>query len=144
MVLEKLTTNGCFLRQETLDLFRELHASPCIKISFDGVGHHDWMRGVPGAEKDAERAFRLCAENGFRTLAQTQVHRGNIDVIPETLRFLEDLGVTSTRIIRTTPVPRWVKNAPDGAPHEGYSMCKEAIGRGCRSFSANKSRSTNC
>ena len=121
MVLEKLTTNGFFLRQETLDLFRELHASPRIKISFDGVGHHDWMRGVPGAEKDAERAFRLCAENGFRTLAQTQVHRGNIDVMAETLRFLEDLGVTSTRIIRTTPVPRWVKNAPDGSlPLEEY------------------------
>ena len=121
MVLEKLTTNGFFLRQETLDLFRELHASPRIKISFDGVGHHDWMRGVPGAEKDAERAFRLCAENGFRTLAQTQVHRGNIDVMAETLRFLEDLGVTSTRIIRTTPVPRWVKNAPDGTlPMEEY------------------------
>lgn len=121
MVLEKLTTNGFFLRQETLDLFCELHAAPRIKISFDGVGHHDWMRGVPGAEKDAERAFRLCAENGFRTLAQTQVHRGNIDVMAETLRFLEDLGVTSTRIIRTTPVPRWVKNAPDGAlPMEEY------------------------
>ncbi len=48
-------------------------------------------------------------------MAQTQLHRGNIDVIPETLRVLEDLGVTSTRIIRTTPVPRWVKNSPDGS-----------------------------
>ncbi len=121
MVLEKLTTNGFFLRQETLDLFRELHASPRIKISFDGVGHHDWMRGVPGAEKDAERAFRLCAENGFRTLAQTQVYRGNLDAMPETLRFLEDLGVTSTRIIRTTETRRWLKNAPESSlPLEEY------------------------
>ncbi|MCR5092693.1 MAG: hypothetical protein K6B72_01830 [Lachnospiraceae bacterium] len=30
MVLEKLTTNGCFLQQDTLDLFRELHAAPLI------------------------------------------------------------------------------------------------------------------
>lgn len=121
MVLEKLTTNGFFLRQETLDLFKELNTSPRIKISFDGLGHHDWMRGVSGAEEDAIRAFRLCAENGFRTLAQTQVHRGNIDVMRETLCFLEDLGVTSTRIIRTTPVPRWVKNSPDGSlPMEEY------------------------
>ena len=115
MVLEKLTTNGWFLRQETLDLFRELKAAPQIKISFDGVGHHDWMRGRQGAEQDAVRAFRLCAENGFRTMAQTQVHRGNIEAIPSTLRLLEDLGVNSTRIIRTTPVPRWVNNAPDSS-----------------------------
>lgn len=115
MVLEKLTTNGFFLHQDTLDLFRELKADPQIKISFDGVGHHDWMRGHKGAEEDAKRAFRLCAENGFRTLAQTQVHRGNIDAMPETLRVLEELGATSTRIIRTTEVPRWMKNAPDGS-----------------------------
>ena len=121
MVLEKLTTNGFFLRQDTLDLFRKLHADPQIKISFDGIGQHDWMRGHAGAEEDAKRVFRLCADNGFRTLAQMQVHRKNIDIIPETLNFLEDLGVTSTRIIRTTPVPRWVKNAPDGSlPMEEY------------------------
>ena len=121
MVLEKLTTNGFFLRQETLDMFRELKAFPKIKISFDGVGHHDWMRAHAGAEEDAKRAFRLCAENGFRTLAQTQVHRGNIGCIPETLRVLEDLGVTFARIIRTTPVPRWVKNSPDGSlPMDEY------------------------
>ena len=115
MVLEKLTTNGFFLRQDTLDLFRELNAAPFIKISFDGIGYHDWMRRHKGAEEDAIRAFRLCAENGFRTLAQTQVHRGNIDAIPETLKMLEDLGVTNTRLIRTTPTPRWAKNSPDGS-----------------------------
>ncbi len=115
MVLEKLTTNGFFLRQETLDLFREVRAEPQIKISFDGVGHHDWMRGREGAERDALRAFRLCAENGFRTLAQTQVHRGNLDSMRDTLALLEDLGVTNTRIIRTTPTRRWLKNAPDAS-----------------------------
>ncbi|MBQ9459558.1 MAG: radical SAM protein, partial [Oscillospiraceae bacterium] len=121
MVLEKLTTNGYFLHQETLDLFRELNAAPQIKISFDGVGHHDWMRGHPGAEEDAKRALRLCAENGFRTLAQTQVYRGNLDAMPETLRMLEDAGVTSTRIIRTTETRRWLKNVPDGSlPVEEY------------------------
>ncbi|MBE7008749.1 MAG: radical SAM protein [Ruminococcaceae bacterium] len=121
MVLEKLTTNGFFLHQDTLDLFRELKADPQIKISFDGVGHHDWMRGHKGAEEDAKRAFRLCAENGFRTLAQTQVYRGNLDAMRETLLTLEDAGVTSTRIIRTTETRRWLKNAPDGSlPVEEY------------------------
>ncbi len=115
MVLEKLTTNGYFLREDTLDLFLELHAFPQIKISFDGIGHHDWMRGRKGAEADALRAFRLCADKGFRTLAQTQVYRGNLDSMRDTLLALEDAGVTSTRIIRTTETRRWLKNVPEGS-----------------------------
>ncbi len=115
MVLEKLTTNGFFLRQETLDLFRELHADPQIKISFDGVGHHDWMRGRVGAEQDALRAISLCTDNGFRVMVQTQVYRENLDSMRETLRVLENTGAEQTRIIRTTGTNRWRKNAPDGS-----------------------------
>lgn len=121
MMIEEVMTNGFFLRQETLDMFRELHGTPLFKISFDGVGRHDWMRGREGAEEDAKRAIRLCAENGFSTQVQTQLNRGNIDVIPETLRVLEDLGVSRTRIIRTTEVARWVKRAPGSSiPWEEY------------------------
>lgn len=121
MVLEKLTTNGYFICEETLALFRELNASPQIKISFDGIGYHDRMRGHKGAEKDTLRALRICTDNGFRTLVQTQVNRINIGSMYDTLDLLEDIGVASTRIIRTTPVPRWVKNAPDGSlPVEDY------------------------
>ncbi len=121
MVLEKLTTNGFFLREDTLDLFRELQAAPEIKISFDGLGHHDWMRGRKGAEEDALRALRLCADKGFRTLAQTQVYRGNLDIMQETLLALSDAGVSGTRIIRTTETRRWLKNSPEGSlPFEEY------------------------
>ena len=58
MVLERLTTNGWYLTEETLDEFSALGCSPEIKISFDGVGTHDWMRKHPGAE---ESALRTCA-----------------------------------------------------------------------------------
>ena len=102
MVLENLTTNGFFIRQETLDLFKELNAKPLIKISFDGVGYHDWMRAKKGAEEDALRAFRLCADNGFRTFAQTQVNGRNLNSMKKTICLLEDIGVKTMRIIRTT------------------------------------------
>ncbi len=121
MVLEKLTTNGFYLYEDTLKLFDELGFSPQIKISFDGIGHHDHMRGHKGAEDDAIRAFRLCRENGFHTLAQTQVHRGNIACMKETIGFIEELGAGGMRIIRTTATPRWAANAPDGTiPVEEY------------------------
>ena len=110
MVLGKLTTNGYFLTKEVLDEFKRLHCSPLIKISFDGVGHHDRMRGFEGAEQRTLDAFRLCIAEGFDTMAQTQVFRGNVDSLGEMLDLLDSMGVRSTRLIRTTDVPRWIKN----------------------------------
>ena len=115
MVLEKLTTNGYFLTEEVLDEFRRLGCRPQIKISFDGVGYHDRMRGRAGAEKRTLDAFRLCAEKGFPTMAQVQVNRENPDTMRETLLLLEEIGADTARLIRTTGVPRWLKNAPDGS-----------------------------
>lgn len=115
MMLEKLTTNGYFLTKEVLAEFRRLKCNPLIKISFDGVGHHDWMRGHNGAEERTIKAFRLCAEEGFETSAQTQVNRRTIDSIWDTMCFLDSIGVNKMRLIRTTPVPRWIKNEPDGS-----------------------------
>jgi len=110
MVLGKLTTNGYFLTREVLEEFKRLHCSPLIKISFDGIGHHDWMRGFAGAEKRTLDAFRLCIEEGFDTMAQTQVFRSNLDSLGETIHLLDSMGVRTTRLIRTTAVPRWIRN----------------------------------
>lgn len=115
MVFEHLTTNGHFLNEDTLALFKELKADPQIKVSFDGVGLHDWMRRHEGAQEDALRVFKLCAANGFHTKAQTQVHRRNIDSMKDTLCLMESIGVSFTHIIPTIPLPRWEKYAPGAA-----------------------------
>ena len=66
MYVEELNTNGFLLNQEALDRFKDIDCYPLIKISFDGTGHHDWLRNRAGAEADALRAIKLCVENGFR------------------------------------------------------------------------------
>lgn len=115
MVLEKLTTNGYFITEEVLDEFARLECRPQIKISFDGVGHHDWMRGARGAEERTLKAFALCHDRGFRTFAQVQAFRGNLGALPETLRVLEGLGVDDARLIRTIALERWQKTNPGGS-----------------------------
>lgn len=112
MFIEELNTNGHFIHQELLDFFKETECSPLIKISFDCIGWHDWLRNKSGAEADAVRAIRLCTENGFRVKAQTNVHRKNLPSLLETAELLESLGVCEMRIIRTTEAPRWEENAP--------------------------------
>lgn len=113
MFVEELNTNGYYITQEILDEMKEIGCYPLIKISFDGIGYHDWMRDRKGAEQKTLDAMKLCIDNGFRVKAQTQVHRRNIESMMPTAKVLCDMGVDEMRIIRTTEVPRWVANAGD-------------------------------
>lgn len=126
MFVEELNTNGYYIDQAALDRMKAIGCHPLIKISFDGVGHHDWLRNKKGAEEDALRAIRLCVENGFRVKAQTNVHRWNLDSMLPTLKLLDGLGIEETRIIRTTEVPRWNQNAA-GATLELHEYFDEML-----------------
>lgn len=113
MFVEELNTNGYYLTQQILDEMKEIGCHPLVKISFDGIGFHDWMRNRKGAEKITLDAMKLCIKNGFDVKSQTQVHRKNVQSMMLTARVLCDMGVKEMRIIRTTEVPRWVLNAGD-------------------------------
>lgn len=115
MMIFELNTNGLLLNQKILDEFKRLGCFPLIKISFDGVGYHNIIRQHPKAEDLTIKSIKLCIANGFRVKAQVQVNRKNIDVMMETAKLLNDLGVDEMRIIRTTEAPRWEKNSPDSS-----------------------------
>ena len=110
MFVYELNTNGYFINPPILDCLSRLAIRPKIKISFDGIGHHDWLRNREGAEQDAIRAIKLCLKKKFRVMVQTNVHRGNLDTLLETAKLMDSLGVETMRIIRTTEAPRWEQN----------------------------------
>ena len=105
--LVELNTNGILLTGEMLGELQHLGQDTEIKVSFDGVGHHDWMRGVAGSEEKALAAMRMACDMGFRVRVQTNVHRGNLSVMRATVQTLDAMGVDRVRIIRTTETPRW-------------------------------------
>lgn len=113
MYVYELNTNGHFLTQNILDQMKEIGCNPLMKISFDGIGHHDWLRNRKGAEQEALAAIKLCIDNGFAVKAQTNVHRLNLESMLPTAQLLDSMGVKEMRIIRTTEAPRWQKNAGD-------------------------------
>lgn len=115
MFIFELNTNGLLITQKMLDVFKELHCYPLIKISFDGVGYHNWIRQHPQAEDLTVKAIKKCIANGFRVKAQVQVNRKNVDVMMDTAKLLNELGVDEMRIIRTTEAPRWEKNSPQSS-----------------------------
>ncbi len=121
MFIFELNTNGLLINQNMLDEFKKLGCNPLIKISFDGIGYHNWMRQNPKAEDLTIKAIKLCIKNGFKVKAQVQVNRKNVDVMMDTAKLLDELGVYEMRIIRTTEAPRWEKNSPQSSlPIEEY------------------------
>lgn len=115
MMVFELNTNGLLINQKMLDEFKAIGCDPLIKISFDGVGFHNWIRQHPRAEEFTLKAIKLCIANGFRVKAQVQVNRKNVDVMKDTAKLLNDLGVDEMRIIRTTEAPRWEQNSPQSS-----------------------------
>lgn len=116
MFVDELNTNGYFLTQDLFDFFKSIGCRPLIKISFDGIGYHDWLRNRKGAEAEALKAIRLSIENGFQVMAQIQINRKNVESILPTMEMMDAMGVETLRVIKTTDVPRWIGNA------EGESM----------------------
>ena len=114
MYVRELNTNGFFIDDDALARLKEIDGGIRVKISFDGIGHHDWLRNRKGAEENALRAIRLCGEYGFFTQVQTNVHRKNLGTLLQTAEKMDEMGVEHMRIIRTTEAPRWLQNA-DGA-----------------------------
>ena len=93
MYVEELNTNGYFIARQALDRMKAIGCVPLMKISFDGLGYHDWMRAHQGAEETALRAIRLCGENGFPVKVQTNMNRRNRDSMLKTAERLDAMGV---------------------------------------------------
>ena len=115
MFVEELNTNGSLITREVLEHMKTLGCMPLMKISFDGIGFHDWMRSCKGAEQRSVSAIRLCAREGFPVMVQMQVNKENLDVLLPSLNMLEQEGVRSVRMIRTTESERWNRNCGDAS-----------------------------
>ena len=98
IMINTIMSNGILVNEELLDVLDELGQKPEFNMSFDGIGTHDWLRGVDGVEKAVIRAFKLCRDRGFPTGAEYCLHKGNMDVFRDSIKLLGELGCRSVKV----------------------------------------------
>jgi len=129
MYVFELNTNGFYITKEMLQWMKKINYKPLIKISFDGIGFHNWMRGYEKAEEKTLSAIKLCIEEGFEVKVQMNVNKKNLSSIVPSLIMLDKMGVKETRIIKTTDAPRWLENGKGNSLsiREYYDACIDIV-----------------
>jgi len=98
ILIQTIMSNGLLVNEDLLNRLEALGQKPEFNMSFDGIGCHDWLRGVNGAEEAVIRAFKLCAEHGFPTGAEYCLHKGNKHVFRDSVKLLAELGCRSLKV----------------------------------------------
>lgn len=109
--ITQIYSNGALVNEKFIEglISRRLH--PAIYISYDGAGWHDWLRGVKGAEAMAERAIKLCTDNGFHVIADMCLHKYNQHTIRESVKRMALLGASLIRIGSISNTGSWKENS---------------------------------
>ena len=110
-----LYTNAFLLTEETIRSLTDHGQKPAFQVSFDGVGHHDWLRGVAGAEERAVMGLELLRKHGFAVNAAMMIHRENKNCLRDTANFLAEYGVRTLRLNSPQKIGNWIENAEDNA-----------------------------
>ena len=109
IAIKQICSNGALVTKEFLAKLDRRSIKPEFCLSFDGVGCHDWLRGVAGAEEGTVAAIRLLVAGGFHVNIETSLHRGNIHTLKETFELLAKIGVGFWKTSPTSDSGNWLK-----------------------------------
>ena len=118
-----LITNGWLVNEKLLDLLERYGMHPSFQISFDGIGWHDFLRGVPGAEERTVEAFRLLQKRGYHVSSSMCLHKKNAHTLRDSVKFLASLGVNSLKCGPMMQQGEWANPAME----ENYLSFEEGM-----------------
>lgn len=107
--IKTIYSNGKLVTDKLLDELAARDIYPEFNMSYDGVGYHDWLRGIDGAEKVVEEAFLRCRDRGFPTGAEMCLHNANKHVLRESVNRLASLGCAHLKTNPISNVGAWLE-----------------------------------
>lgn len=102
-------TNGWLVDEQFLDELDQRHVHPAFQLSFDGIGWHDFLRGVPGAEEKTIKTLKLLQERDYRVSVSMCLHRKNRHVLRESVNLMASLGVRSMKCGPMMELGEWAQ-----------------------------------
>lgn len=108
--IEEIFTNGVAVTENFLDKLEERKIKMnCFMVSFDGVGCHDWLRGIKGTEEKTLAAIRLMKKRGYAVIVTTVLHNGNRAAILPTYELMKEIGVDKWKTANIVNSGNWTK-----------------------------------
>lgn len=113
--ISEIMTNGKKVDRELIEGLRLRGHNPKFQLSFDGLGWHDWLRGVKGAEQDAIRVMKLLQEMDVPLTISMCVHRKNIGTLRENINFLAGFGVKNVKVCTIQEFGEWAEHMKENS-----------------------------
>lgn len=107
IAVNEIVTNGVLLSEGLLRFLQDHGQKPMFQISLDGVGMHDRMRGVEGAEQGALRAIERSVDHGFFTAVTSVFSRENLPTLEACYEQMKRLRVSAWLIGRAQTTGLW-------------------------------------
>ena len=123
ILITQIYSNGFLVNEKFLDELEKRGIHPEINMSFDGTGHHDWLRGIPGAEQAVRKAFLLCQKRGFPTGAEMCLWKDNAGSLRESINNLTQMGCRSLKVNPISDTGAW----KDGNYGNALSMTEDEV-----------------
>ena len=130
ITLTTIYTNGWLLDEAFLDSLEKKGVRPSFQLSFDGIGWHDFLRGVPGAEEKTITALKLLQKRNYSVSISMCLHQKNKSVLRESVLLLASLGVKSLKCSSMMELGEWASEQTVSlrlAKQEEFALFEEYI-----------------
>lgn len=107
MFVTEIFTNGSLIDETLIEELMSRKLKPLFMISFDGVGFHDTMRGIKGAEEVFYHSVELLRSRGFPIACNMCVTKDSIHSLWDTIVTLAEKGVSSLTVYPPVECGLW-------------------------------------
>lgn len=113
IVVRGVLTNASLITSEILEDILTNNPKVWFQVSFDGIGYHDIMRGVNGAEELTLNGIKKLIDYGIRIQVATSICTDNFSLMPQTLMTMDKLHVNRILFSRVLRKGFWVNSSED-------------------------------